>query len=225
MIDLSLLSKMPLFQFIPIDELERIFSSVTYFESHFRKNEILSMQDEPVNRLIIILSGSVTAEMSDPAGRIIKVEDIEAPSPLAILFLFGEENRFPVQATAREDVDALIIPRESVLKILLMNETLLRNYLDISANFATRLSRKLHFMSFRTIRQKMALYLLNLSKEQQADRVVLDKSKSSLADFFGVSRPSLEREITRMQQDGLICAERRMILIKEKNRLLQLITF
>lgn len=223
--DISVLSMLSLFRSVPASELERILGLVPVQEVRFKKNEILAMQDEPVNRLIILLSGSVKAEMSDPAGRIVKVEDIEAPNPLAILFLFGDNNRFPVQATAREEVTALIIPRQSVLKMLQMNETLLRNYLDISANFAGRLSRKLHFMSFRTIRQKIALYLLNLSKAQQSDKVVLDKPKSSLADFFGVSRPSLERELTKMQTDGLILSERKEISLLSKERLIQLIHF
>ena len=102
--------------------------------------------------------------MTDPSGKVVKVEDIEAPNPLAVLFLFGRDNRFPVQATAREHVEAVVIPKRSVLKMLSMNETILKNYLDISADFASRLSRKLHFMSFRTIRQKTAMYLLHLAK-------------------------------------------------------------
>lgn len=223
--DISVLSKLSLFHSVPLKELERVLTSVPVQEEHFKKNEVLAMQDEPVNRLIILLTGSVKAEMSDPAGRIVKVEDIEAPNPLAILFLFGENNRFPVQATAREDVSALIIPRQSILKMLQMHEILLRNYLDISANFASRLSNKLHFMSFRTIRQKLALYLINLSKEQHSDRVILDKPKSIIADFFGVSRPSLEREISKMQTDGLIFSERREITILHKEQLVQLIRF
>lgn len=223
--DILLLSKLPLFHSVSLNELEQIFASISFSEVRFRKNEVLAMQDEPVNRLIILLSGSVKAEMSDPAGRIVKVEDIEAPNPLAILFLFGENNRFPVQVTAREEVTALVIPRQSILKMLQMNETLLRNYLDISADFAFRLSRKLHFMSFRTIRQKMALYLINLSGEQQSDKITLDKPKSALADFFGVSRPSLERELTKMQADGLIFSERWEITLLKKEKLVQLIRF
>ena len=100
--------------------------------------------------------------MTAPSGKVVKVEDVEAPNPLAILFLFGQDNRFPVQATARENVDAIVLPKQSVLKMLSMNETILKNYLDISADFASRLNRKLHFMSFRTIRQKIAMYLLHL---------------------------------------------------------------
>ena len=202
--------------------MERIFAELKVTEVHFKKGEILAMQDEPVNRLIILLTGSVKGEMTDPSGKMAKVEDIEAPSPLAILFLFGENNRFPVQATAREDGTAIIIPKQSVLKMLSLNETLLKNYLDISADFASRLSRKLHFMSFRTIRQKLAVYLTGLSRKQGSDTVTLDKSKSALAEYFGVARPSLERELTRMQEDGLIEADRRSITIRNRMQLISL---
>lgn len=223
--DLSAISKIQLFRSVRLEEINNILSLIAIKETRFKKGDVLAMQGEPCNRLIILLSGSVKAEMSDPSGKIIKVEDIQAPNPLAILFLFGEENRFPVQATAREEVTALVIPKQSVLKMLQMNETLLRNYLDISASFASRLSKKLHFMSFRTIRQKLSLYLLNLSETQQSDTVTLDKPKSILADYFGVSRPSLEREITKMQQDGLIISNKRIVTLKDKNLLVRIISF
>jgi len=225
MMDLSVLTKIPLFHSLHNERIRDIFSQLNIKETYFKKGEILAMQDEPSNRLIILLTGSVKAEMTDASGKVVKVEDIYAPSPLAILFLFGKENRFPVQATARENVTALVISRQSVLKMLSLDETLLKNYLDISADFASRLSKKLHFMSFRTIRQKLAMYILDLSKRMQDDTVELDKTKSALAEYFGVSRQSLERELTHMQNDGLIISEKKQITIKEKNRLIHLIQF
>lgn len=216
------LLKTPLFRSLDEPELERIFAELKIKETSFSKGEILAMQDEPVNRLIILLTGSVKGEMSDAAGRIAKVEDIEAPSPLAILFLFGHDNRFPVQAVAREDVTAIVIPKQSVLRMLSMNAALLKNYLDISADFATRLSRKLHFMSFRTIRQKLSVYLLGLAKKQGSDTVTLDRPKSALAEYFGVARPSLEREISNMRKEGLIEADRLHITIRDKQALVRM---
>ncbi|MCC8173228.1 MAG: helix-turn-helix domain-containing protein [Odoribacter sp.] len=64
-----------------------------------------------------------------------------------------------------------------------------------------------------------------LSKETNSDTILLDKTKSALAEYFGVSRPSLERELTNMQKCGLIEASRRKIIIKDKNSLIQLIRF
>lgn len=225
MTELSLLSQCNLFATLTVAEIEQVFSQIKVKESCFAKGDILAMQGELCNRLIFLLSGSVKAEMSDPAGRVVKVEDIHAPNPLAILFLFGKENRFPVQVTANEEVKALIIPHQSVLRMLMLSEKLLKNYLDISANFAARLSRKLHFMSFRTIRQKLAMYLLEQSKAQQTDIVLLDRPKSILADYFGVSRPSLERELSRMHRDGLILSERKKITIEKKEELVKMIEF
>ncbi len=221
--DYAALSATPLFRSIDAKEIERIFAELKITETTFRKDELLAIQDEPCNRLILLLSGSVKGEMVDPSGKLIKVEDIEAPNPLAILFLFGEVNRFPVQVTARERVTALVISKPSVLRMLSMNTVLLRNYLDISANFASRLSQKLHFMSFRTIRQKLALYILDLAKKTKSDQVELDKPKSTLAEYFGVSRPSLERELTKMQQDGLLVAEKKRLEIRNKKELIRLI--
>ena len=50
----------------------------------------------------------------------------------------------------------------------------------------------------------------------------MDKTKAALAEYFGISRPSLEREIARMQADGLIAAERRRIVILDKMGLARL---
>ncbi len=225
--NLSVLTKIPLFRSVPKAELERLFAELKITETAFkkgdtfRKGEILAMQNEPVNRLIILLTGSVKAEMTDASGRIAKVEDIEAPSPLAILFLFGSENRFPVQAIAREDVTAVVIPRQSVLRMLSINEAILKNYLDISADFATRLSRKLNMMSLSTIRQKLAAYLLDLAKKQGTDTVTLDRPKSAMAEYFGVARPSLERELTRMREEGIIAAQKKSITIQNKQELVR----
>jgi CRP-like cAMP-binding protein len=217
------LLQIPLFHGLEDVELAGIFADLKVVEYNFEKGEILAMQGEPANRLIILTGGSVKAEMMDSTGRFVKVEDIEAPSPLAILFLFGQENRFPVQITAREPISAAIISRQSVLKMLLMNETILKNYLDISADFAARLSRKLSMMSLHTIRQKLAAYLLELSKKQGSDTIILDRSKSALAEYFAIARPSLERELTRMQNESLITADKRTIEIKNRRELAQLI--
>jgi CRP-like cAMP-binding protein len=218
------LLKCNLFYSVKEEEIVSILETLNVKESRFRKGDILAMQDEPCNRLIILTSGSVTAEMTDPSGRVVKVEDIQAPSPLAILFLFGVDNRFPVQATAKEDGTALIIYKQPVLKMLQMNERILENYLNISAIYASKLSKKLHFMSFRTIRQKLALYLLELMKDR-GTMIEMDRTQNALAELFGVSRPSLARELYNMQEEGYIEVNRKHINILDKNRLIQLVRF
>ncbi len=219
----SLLTRTALFAGIGAEDIVALLDEFNIAEITIKKGEVLAMQGEPCNRLIVLLTGAAKGEMSDPSGKIVKVDDIIAPNPLAILFLFGPENRFPVQATATEDSTAIVIPRQVVLKMLSRNETLLKNYLDISATFAARLSRKLHFMSFRTIRQKVAMYLLDLSKKAGSDTVRLDRTHTSMAEYFGVSRQALEREMKAMAEEGLIARDGKQITLRDRRALFNLV--
>ena len=197
--------------------------AINFHTRSYKKGEILARQGDVCNRLVILTKGSVRGEMIDYSGRLIKVEDIAAPRALAPLFLFGEENRFPVEVTANEPTEVIELPKSSVLNLFRKNEQFLENYMNLSANYARTLSDKLFFMSFKTIRQKLASYLLRLHKQQQQLHITLNRSQQELSDYFGVSRPSLARELAHMQEDGLLIADRKHITILQKESLIRLI--
>ena len=213
----------PLFRGITPEKLSANLEEVSFHARSYKKGEILARQGDVCNRLIILIKGSVRGEMIDYSGRLIKVEDIVAPRALAPLFLFGEDNRYPVEVTANELTEVIELPKPSVLNLFRKNEQFLENYMNLSANYARTLSDKLFFMSFKTIRQKLASYLLRLYKQQQQSYIILDRSQQELSDYFGVSRPSLARELAHMQEDGLLIADRKHITILQKEELVRLI--
>ena len=213
----------PLFRGITLERLFADLEEISFHTRSYKKGEILAQQGAVCNRLVILTKGSVRGEMIDYSGRLIKVEDIAAPRAIAPLFLFGEENRYPVEVTANEPTEVIELPKSSVLSLFRKNEQFLENYMNLSANYARTLSDKLFFMSFKTIRQKLASYLLRLYKQQQQTHIALDRSQQELSDYFGVSRPSLARELAHMQEDGLLIADRKHITILQKEELVRLI--
>ena len=213
----------PLFGWITPERLFADLEEISFHTRSYKKGEILAQQGAVCNRLVILTKGSVRGEMIDYSGRLIKVEDIAAPRAIAPLFLFGEENRYPVEVTANEPTEVIELPKSSVLSLFRKNEQFLENYMNLSANYARTLSDKLFFMSFKTIRQKLASYLLRLYKQQQQTHITLDRSQQELSDYFGVSRPSLARELAHMQEDGLLIADRKHITILQKEELVRLI--
>lgn len=213
----------PLFRGITPERLFADLEEIRFHTRSYKKGEILAQQGAVCNRLVILTKGSVRGEMIDYSGRLIKVEDIAAPRAIAPLFLFGEENRYPVEVTANEPTEVIELPKSSVLRLFRKNEQFLENYMNLSANYARTLSDKLFFMSFKTIRQKLASYLLRLYKQQQQTHITLDRSQQELSDYFGVSRPSLARELAHMQEDGLLIADRKHITILQKEQLVRLI--
>ena len=213
----------PLFRGITLERLFADLEEISFHTRSYKKGEILAQQGAVCNRLVILTKGSVRGEMIDYSGRLIKVEDIAAPRAIAPLFLFGEENRYPVEVTANEPTEVIELPKSSVLSLFRKNEQFLENYMNLSANYARTLSDKLFFMSFKTIRQKLASYLLRLYKQQQQTHITLDRSQQELSDYFGVSRQSLARELAHMQEDGLLIADRKHITILQKEELVRLI--
>lgn len=213
----------PLFREITPERLFADLEEISFHTRSYKKGEILAQQGAVCNRLVILTKGSVRGEMIDYSGRLIKVEDIAAPRAIAPLFLFGEENRYPVEVTANEPTEVIELPKSSVLSLFRKNEQFLENYMNLSANYARTLSDKLFFMSFKTIRQKLASYLLRLYKQQQQTHITLDRSQQELSDYFGVSRPSLARELAHIQEDGLLIADRKHITILQKEELVRLI--
>ena len=213
----------PLFRGITPERLFADLEEISFHTRSYKKGEILAQQGAVCNRLVILTKGSVRGEMIDYSGRLIIVEDIAAPRAIAPLFLFGEENRYPVEVTANEPTEVIELPKSSVLSLFRKNEQFLENYMNLAANYARTLSDKLFFMSFKTIRQKLASYLLRLYKQQQQTHITLDRSQQELSDYFGVSRPSLARELAHMQEDGLLIADRKHITILQKEQLVRLI--
>ncbi|MFW6290583.1 MAG: Crp/Fnr family transcriptional regulator [Mariniphaga sp.] len=222
MINYKLLAECPVFKGIPENELANLINHIHFQIRQYQKNDVVAIAGEQVRNLYIILSGSVKGEMIDYSGKTIKIEDIEAPRPLATAFLFGRENTFPVTVTASGNVEILSIPVEEFLNLLQKNKRILQNYLNSISSRSQFLSRKLQFLSFKTIKGKMAQFLMQKAGST-LHSVELSTTQQQLAELFGVTRPSLARVLGEMQDEKLIAIEKKTIRILNKEELGKLI--
>ncbi len=214
----QLLSRCPVFRGIPEPENQQLLQKIHFQIKKYRKDEVITDAGEVVKNLLIVLSGSVRGEMIDYSGKTVKIEDIEAPQPLAAAFLFGKENKYPVTVTANNAVKILAIPVPEFLKLLQLNGQLLKNYLHSISTRAQFLSQKLHFLSFKTIREKVAHFLLQTAGDQ-FHSFELKNTQQQLADLFGVTRPSLARVFGEMQKQKLIKVEKKTVTLLDKKAL------
>lgn len=219
--DYSLLSNTPLFRGLTTGEIDTIFSVVPYRTKKFQAGSLISQSGEPVNSLIVVISGVVKGEMVDYAGRVIKIEDIPAPGALASAFMFGNRNRFPVNVIAVSDGELLLIEKPDFLKLLMRNDIILVNFLDMISNRSQFLSEKIKFLNFKTIKGKLAHYILQKAGKEKAS-ILLDMTQNELADFFGVARPSVARALGELEEEGYLEAKGKNIKIIDKEGLADL---
>lgn len=222
MVQTEIISQSPIFKGISEEELAGLFGQIHYQVKVYQKNDLIVSGGDICDRLLIVQKGSVKAEMNDYSGKTIKIEDLSVPQPLASAFLFGRQNQFPVTVSANSEVEMVSIPKAEFVKLLQLNSLILNNYLNTISTRAQFLSQKLKFLSFKTIKQKIAHFLL----EKAGDRLLtieLQQSQEQLAEMFGVARPSLARTLGEMIQEGLIETQRRSIRILDKDRMNQLL--
>ena len=208
----EVLQASPLFSGLEIQEINSLINNCSHQIKQFSDKEVLAYSGEKVEKAMIVLEGILQGEMVDFAGNSLKIEEIEPPQMVAAAFLFGPQSVFPVNLSALSDGKMLIIFKNDFIQLLSADQRVLKNYLNIISGKAQFLSQKITFLSFKTIKEKIAYYLLqNYKSDNQI--VIINQRQTGLAEMLGVARPSLARSIGEMESDRLIKWERNQVEI------------
>jgi CRP-like cAMP-binding protein len=211
------LSLIQLFRGVDEAELEKLFSVLVFQRKSFSPSSLIVSQGEECNRLLILTEGLVKAEMTGPTGKSLKIEDMEAPTVLASAFIFGRKNFFPVNIISISDVRFIVIPKQELLKLFQMNQQILQNFLSMISSRAQFLSDKLRFHSFKSLKAKLAFFLVNEAGTDNSFK--LKQSQQELAELFGVARPSVGRAFLLLQEEGIIDIRYKQVEILNRKKL------
>ncbi|MEG2984352.1 MAG: helix-turn-helix domain-containing protein, partial [Peptostreptococcaceae bacterium] len=84
------------------------------------------------------------------------------------------------------------------------HKDILVSFLNDITNKIIELNKAVKTVSFVSIRQKIASFLLDEHILQESNFIKMPKTKTKLAESLGVPRPSLSREFINMKSDNLI---------------------
>ncbi|MCU0361945.1 MAG: Crp/Fnr family transcriptional regulator [Bacteroidales bacterium] len=216
--DYKVLEGAPLFKGMDAGEIANILEATNFRIRRFTAGTMIAGSGDVVASLYLVVTGTVKGEMVDYAGRVIKIEDIPAPGALAAAFIFGSANRFPVNVMALSDGELLVIEKPEFLRVLEADERLLVNFLNMISNRSQFLSEKIKFLNFKTIKGKLAYFILQKS-DAGGEIINTGMTQSDLADFFGVTRPSIARALGEMEEAGYISAKGRIVRILDRSAL------
>jgi len=217
---MEVLARCPLFKGIDYEGISQLLEKIPYQIKKYEKGHMIAQSGDECLSLMIMLKGSVKGEMIDFSGKAIKIEDIDPPKPLAIAFLFGENNTSPVNIVANNSVEIFHLPKKSVIALMQISSVFLNNFMNIISSKTQFLSDKIRFLSFQTIRGKIAHYLLRISGPVNGE-IILPKSQEELANMFGVTRPSLGRALRDLHNEKIIEAKGKSVKIINRDLLIK----
>jgi len=188
---------------VEIDNQEQFLLDLKYNIKAYQKNEVIVRQGDACDALYMLTLGSVKTEMITENGSLLGIEIIQAPRPLAPAFLFSDNNHFPVEVTAMEEVEIMKIPKDEIMRLMMTNPDFMKQFLTHNSNRTQFLTNRLQLLSIKTIKGKLAHFLLENSTGD-GKPFEINRNQTELADFFCVARPSLARSLSEMVQDGII---------------------
>ncbi|MDH6304758.1 CRP-like cAMP-binding protein [Parabacteroides sp. PF5-5] len=208
----------PLFRNFTGKMQEEVLERLEYRIDHYRKGEVIIRQGTVCNYLHILLKGKLYVDVLDVSGGKVRVETIRAPRTFATPHIFAQRNLFPATFTVIEDVTLLRATKESVFALMNSMPLFLQNFLCVSTSCNKCTMTRLRVLTFRGIRNRFIYYLFD-NVQEGTDVVELEHNQVQLAEYFGVTRPALAKEIRKLVEEGLISISNRKVKILDRHAL------
>lgn len=175
---------------------------------YYKKNENIAMSGDPFHGIGIVIEGEAVIAKENIAGNRAILTVLKQGDMFGEMISFTEKKVWPVTVTAQSDSEVIFISPEKIItrceKMCDSHQILIQNMLKIMSKKALILSRKVDYLSIRSLRGRLCAYLIEQWKLQETPVFSLPMNRDELADFFNVARPSISRELSKMKDEGYI---------------------
>ena len=202
--DYSVLEKSILFSGIPAKELRDDLEAVPHHIQCYAKGETVFHLMEKADRVGILLEGRVQAQKPFPNGSQINVTVRNPGEMIGAAAVFSRNHTYPCDVISLEPVTIMMFRRKDILLLLQKNLRIMENFMTELATPAYMLQQRLELFSYSSIAQKAAFYLLIHARQSDSHVIRIPGSVSNWAMIMNVSRPSLHRELKKLEMAGII---------------------
>ena len=205
----SNLQKSLLFSGIGENDLKKLFACLSPRKKLIRRDTPVFMAGDDVGPVYFVLSGSLHIVDEDFWGNRSIVETMKENILFGEAYVFSSAEKHLVSVVAAEDSWILVINPvklfETCSKDCEWHVRLIRNALSIVSEKIVRLTEKLGYVMRRTMREKLLCYLSRCAQLEKSTSFYIPYSRQQLADYLCVDRSALSHELSKLQNEGLLC--------------------
>ena len=182
------------------------------FSLKYSKGSIVHRQRERCTTVDVVLSGGLVAYSLSENGSAVTLLEFKENGIVGANLMFGDNDTYPLNIYAVTACTLLHITKRAIVELLRGHDFVMQYIKSLSMN-AQGMNRKIAMLTQKTLRENIMDYLRHQALLQGSADVHLPISKKELADYMGVQRPSLFRELKKMKAAGLIDVSNRIIHI------------
>ncbi|PHV70776.1 transcriptional regulator [Sporanaerobium hydrogeniformans] len=212
--NIDILRNISLFSAVKESNLEKLIAGNHIYQKHYMKGATVHNANETCRTLDIVLSGSLVAYSLSTNGSATTMFEFSQGSVIGANLLFGDNHSYPLTIYCLTDCQIIHIDINAVLEFLHDYNFTLHYIKSISQN-SQGINQKIAMFTQRTLRENIMDYFKQQTIIQKSSVILLPMSKRQLADYLGVQRPSLFRELKKLKEEGIIEINNRTITIKK----------
>lgn len=205
---LSALKQCELFEGIETTQLKALMSCLQPEIQEYSRNDFVVRSGESLEHLGIVLEGEASVIKETFRGDRLLMKNLSVGEMFGEIAVFARQKEWPALVKANTPLTICFLPKEKIIGQCAnscgWHQTLITNMLSVVARRAMILSRKMEYLTIKTMRAKLATFLYEHYLKMQTYTFMLPMNRIQLADFLNVSRPSMSRELARMRDEGLI---------------------
>ena len=201
---ISVLKRSHQFRGLSDPEIESVLGRTPHATQIFEKDEPVFRLMDAADRVGVILYGRVQAQKIFPNGGQVNVSVRTAGDLIGPAATFSAQRRYPCEIIALEHTEVLMIERNAVITLLQSDGRIMANFLSELASATFLLQQRLELLSYNAIHQKIAFYLEMHRMQTGSHRVPIPESMTKWALMMNVSRPSLHRELKKLEEQGAV---------------------
>ena len=225
MIDISILQKNVLFKGLTVNEIKTIIDAGGYSLRQYPKGSTLAVEGEPCDHMGIIIGGVIEVQSTFASGKVIIINHLQPSETYGEAVLFSSTACFPATLYCPAACEIVIIQRSQLRVTLHTNHIIMENFLGLLSDRLLAINRRIKLLSLETLRKRVAAYLLEESKNQKK---ILSfntgVSREQMSRLLNVQRPSLSRELSLMQEEGLLRYNKDYFELVDIDALIEIVT-
>ena len=209
--DLTILTECALFHGLREAQIREMLPCLSARQSRFRRGQFLLRAGDRVAFAGILLSGEAEVLQEDLWGNRNLLAAVGPGDLFAEAFACAHAVS-PVSVLCKTDGSVLYLNVRAVFspceKACAQHKALSQNLIRVLAEKNMQLNEKAGFLSQRTTREKLLAYLSAQARRAGSASFRIPFDRQQLADFLSVNRSAMSAELSRMQREGLLCADR-----------------
>ncbi len=207
----AILFQTPLFCGFSQEELTSILGCLRARKVTYQKDECLMLQGSKPQHIGILLEGTATIRQEDSNGRTAIISELLPGDSFGEAFVYAQVSALPISVWAHSPVQVLYLDYRKMISTCAsacaFHSKLIANMLAVMAQKLILMNTKMQIMQKTSIREKL-LALFEFYAGQEGRRTfTLPLNRNGLAEYLSVNRSAMSRELSRMQQEGLLSAK------------------